>query len=183
MAIPCNTMQYHADGAYHCPVGSILPFLSPLVSSFLFRAWAAHRHIIVPILYILMGWWESQPKNQIFFILKITQDWWKYCWSVGKRFPDLFSFICYYWCKIPPQSLIFPYCALNQRNPLGGLASIKGEINLPLDWLTVQKAKLTWQSELDDSLSGTSESGFLKFEKCKVKTKCFHPFSGSAKWK
>ena len=85
--------------------------------------------------------------------LPSTQDWWKYCWSVGKRFPDLFSFICFYWCKIPPQSLIFPYCALNQRNPLGGLASIKGEINLPLDWLTVQKAKLTWQSELDDSLS------------------------------
>ena len=30
-AIPCNTMQYHAcllsaDGAYHCPVGSIWPF-------------------------------------------------------------------------------------------------------------------------------------------------------------
>ena len=30
-AIPCNTMQYHAllitaDGAYHCPVGSIRPF-------------------------------------------------------------------------------------------------------------------------------------------------------------
>merc|ERR1719270_1326320 len=28
-AIPCNTMQYHgslitADGAYHCPVGSIM---------------------------------------------------------------------------------------------------------------------------------------------------------------
>ena len=34
-----------------------------------------------------------------------------------------------------------------------GGASIKGEINFPLDWLTVQKAKLTWQSELDDSLS------------------------------
>ena len=31
-AIQCNTMQYHtsfitADGAYHCPVGSIWPFL------------------------------------------------------------------------------------------------------------------------------------------------------------
>ena len=31
-AIPCNTMQYHAclitaDGAYHCPVGSIWPSL------------------------------------------------------------------------------------------------------------------------------------------------------------
>ena len=30
-ALPCNTMQYHAclitaDGAYHCPVGSIWPF-------------------------------------------------------------------------------------------------------------------------------------------------------------
>ena len=30
--IPCNTMQYHAslitaDGAYHCPVGGIRPFL------------------------------------------------------------------------------------------------------------------------------------------------------------
>ena len=95
-----------------------------------------------------MGWWESQPKNQTFFILKITHNWWKYWRSVGKRFPNL-----YYWCKIPPQSLIFPYCALNQRNPLGELQSIKGEINLPLDWLTVQKAKLTWQSELDDSLS------------------------------
>ena len=66
----------------------------------------------------------------------------------GEEVPNL-----YYWCKIPPQSLIFPYCALNQRNPLGELASIKGEINFPLDWLTVQKAKLTWQSELDDSLS------------------------------
>ena len=95
-----------------------------------------------------MGWWESQPKNQIFFILKITHDWWKYWRSVWKWFPNL-----YYWCKIPPQSLIFPYCALSQRNPLGELASIKGEINFPLDWLTVQKAKLTWQSELDDSLS------------------------------
>ena len=95
-----------------------------------------------------MGWWESQSKNQIFFILKILHDWWKYWRSVGKRFPNL-----YYWCKIPPQSLIFPYCALNQCNPPGELASIKGEINFPLDWLTVQKAKLTWQSELDDSLS------------------------------
>ena len=32
-AIPCNTRQYHAslitaDGAYHCPVGSIRPFLN-----------------------------------------------------------------------------------------------------------------------------------------------------------
>ena len=30
---------------------------------------------------------------------------------------------------------------------------------------------------------GTSESGFLKFEKWKVKTKSFHSFSRSAKWK
>ena len=73
--------------------------------------------------------------------------------KILKTFPNMYSYICYYWCKIPPQSLIFPYCALNQRNPLGELQSIKGEINLPLDWLTVQKAKLTWQSELDDSLS------------------------------
>ena len=34
LAIPCNTMHYHAcwntaDGAYHCPVGSIWPFLAP----------------------------------------------------------------------------------------------------------------------------------------------------------
>ena len=34
IAIPCNTMQYHAslitaDGAYHCPVGSIWLFLAP----------------------------------------------------------------------------------------------------------------------------------------------------------
>ena len=33
------------------------------------------------------------------------------------------------------------------------------------------------------SCSGTSESGFLKFEKWKVKTKNFHSFSRSAKWK
>ena len=38
-AIQCNTMQYHAsvitaDGAYHCPVGSIRPFLL-LLSFFL----------------------------------------------------------------------------------------------------------------------------------------------------
>ena len=32
------------------------------------------------------------------------------------------------------------------------------------------------------SLAGTSESGFLKFEKWKVKTKSFHSFSRSAKW-
>ena len=37
-AIPSNTMQYHAclitgDGAYHCPVGSIRPFLTPFPSS------------------------------------------------------------------------------------------------------------------------------------------------------
>ena len=36
-AIPCNTMQYHAslitaDGAYHCPMGSIRPFLDSLTS-------------------------------------------------------------------------------------------------------------------------------------------------------
>ena len=31
--------------------------------------------------------------------------------------------------------------------------------------------------------AGTSESGFLKFEKWKVKTKSFHSFSRSAKWK
>merc|ERR1712004_250437 len=33
-AIPCNTLQYNAslitaDGAYHCPVGSIRAFLAP----------------------------------------------------------------------------------------------------------------------------------------------------------
>ena len=33
-SIPCNTMQYHAslitaDGAYHCPLGSIWPFFEP----------------------------------------------------------------------------------------------------------------------------------------------------------
>merc|ERR1711978_604362 len=37
-AIPCNTMQYHAssitaDGAYHCPVGSIMAFFSSVRSS------------------------------------------------------------------------------------------------------------------------------------------------------
>ena len=31
--------------------------------------------------------------------------------------------------------------------------------------------------------TGTSESGFLKFEKWKVKIKSFHSFSRSAKWK
>ena len=33
------------------------------------------------------------------------------------------------------------------------------------------------------TLTGTSESGFLKFEKWKVKKKSFHSFSRSAKWK
>ena len=45
-AIPCNTMQYHAIqciinncwGAYHCPVGSIRPFLTSCLVSI-------HRHI------------------------------------------------------------------------------------------------------------------------------------------
>merc|ERR1711949_124034 len=37
-AIPCNTMQYHgtlitADGAYHCPVGSIMAIFSSVRSS------------------------------------------------------------------------------------------------------------------------------------------------------
>ena len=37
-AIPCNTMQYHAslitaDGAYHCPVGSIMAIFSFVRSS------------------------------------------------------------------------------------------------------------------------------------------------------
>ena len=37
--IPCNTMQYHAslitaDGAYHCPVGSIMAILSSTRSLF-----------------------------------------------------------------------------------------------------------------------------------------------------
>merc|ERR1711873_380861 len=38
-AIPCNTMQYHAslitaDGAYHCPVGSIMAIFSSGRSSY-----------------------------------------------------------------------------------------------------------------------------------------------------
>ena len=38
-AIPCNTMQYHAslitaDGAYHCPVGSIMAIFSSVRSSY-----------------------------------------------------------------------------------------------------------------------------------------------------
>merc|ERR1712117_829045 len=37
-AIPCNTIQYHAplitaDGAYHCPVGSIMAIFSSVRSS------------------------------------------------------------------------------------------------------------------------------------------------------
>merc|ERR1711952_186895 len=37
--IPCNTMQYHAslitaDGAYHCPVGSIMAIFSSVRSSY-----------------------------------------------------------------------------------------------------------------------------------------------------
>ena len=42
-AIPCNTMQYHAslitaDGAYHCPVGSIMAiFISMPIPSFNLR--------------------------------------------------------------------------------------------------------------------------------------------------
>ena len=37
-AIPCNTMQYHgtlitADGAYHCPVGSIMAIFYDTVSN------------------------------------------------------------------------------------------------------------------------------------------------------
>ena len=35
----------------------------------------------------------------------------------------------------------------------------------------------------DTDITGTSESGFLKFEKWKVKTKSFHSFSRSAKCK
>merc|ERR1712067_112442 len=38
-AIPCNTIQYHgtlitADGAYHCPVGSIMAIFSSVRSSY-----------------------------------------------------------------------------------------------------------------------------------------------------
>merc|ERR1712067_67644 len=38
-AIQCNTMQYHAsiiiaDGAYHCPVGSIMAIFSSVRSSY-----------------------------------------------------------------------------------------------------------------------------------------------------
>merc|ERR1711978_335738 len=38
-AIPCKTMQYHAslitaDGAYHCPVGSIMAIFSSVRSSY-----------------------------------------------------------------------------------------------------------------------------------------------------
>merc|ERR1712038_742119 len=38
-AIPCNTMQFHisfitADGAYHCPVGSIMAIFSSVRSSY-----------------------------------------------------------------------------------------------------------------------------------------------------
>ena len=38
-AIPCNTLQYHAslitaDGAYYCPVGSIMAIFSSVRSSY-----------------------------------------------------------------------------------------------------------------------------------------------------
>ena len=54
-----------------------------------------------------------------------------------------------------------------------GASSIKGEINLPLDWLTVQKAKLTWQSELDDSLS--SQQSYSVQGKVDNKVNCTRP--------
>ena len=46
-AIQCNTMQYHsslisADGAYHCPVGSIWPFFHFEIV-FNFGSFCAHR--------------------------------------------------------------------------------------------------------------------------------------------
>ena len=41
----------------------------------------------------------------------------------------------------------------------------------------------TYQSNFFGLYPGTSESGFLKFEKWKVKIKSFHSFSRSAKWK
>ena len=40
-----------------------------------------------------------------------------------------------------------------------------------------------WSIEFDPWVAGTSESGFLKFEKWKVKIKSFHSFLRSAKWK
>merc|ERR1711978_207480 len=45
-AIPCNTMQYHAslitaDGAYHCPVGSLMAIFSSVRSSY------SHPNLIV----------------------------------------------------------------------------------------------------------------------------------------
>ena len=51
-AIPCNTMQYHAclitaDGAYHCPVGSIWPFLYFSLFFCQSRAWPCLPPFIV----------------------------------------------------------------------------------------------------------------------------------------
>ena len=52
----------------------------------------------------------------------------------------------------------------------------KGEHNNTTDWLLLSNDKNVF-------VPGTSESGFLKFEKWKVKIKSFHSFSRSAKWK
>ena len=64
-AIPCNTMQYHAslmtaDGAYHCPVGSIMA---------IFNVYAMQTQIFTENSYLylthsLQIWWTQIPSNR-----------------------------------------------------------------------------------------------------------------------
>ena len=56
-AIKCNTMQYHAssitaDGAYHCPVGSIMAIFSSVRSSYSHPDLLVIHHPLFQILHV-----------------------------------------------------------------------------------------------------------------------------------
>ena len=76
------------------------------------------------------------------------------------------------------QSVPFPIIYKNRRGFIPSLCSLDIENSL----LVGQWYFPNWWKKIHHT-SGTSESGFLKFEKWKVKIKSFHSFSRSAKWK
>ena len=73
-AIPCNAMQYHAilitaDGAYHCLVGSIRPFLTSSL-------WGSMHYGLKKTTGL-----GIIPKKTIFFLLREWQGW-NFFWNI-----------------------------------------------------------------------------------------------------
>ena len=84
-AIPCNTIQYHAclitaDGAYHCPVGSIWPFFPQLHVQRLCVYFQKKYHNPFPYETKCSQPWKLKHKFTLLLALLFNIScWWPFC--------------------------------------------------------------------------------------------------------